>query len=145
MSPGLSLLLVEDNEDDVFLMMRALKSAGVQLPLQTAMDGQQAMEYLAGSGKYADRTAYPVPALIFLDIKLPHLSGLEVLRWLRAHPELRRIVVIVVTSSNQAADVRLAYELGANSYVVKPASFQQLSEFAQAFKLYWLSCNRVSA
>lgn len=144
MSPTPSLLLVEDNDDDVFLMRRALKSAGVDLPLQTAADGQQALDYLAGSGRYADRVAFPLPTVVFLDIKLPHLSGFDVLRSLRAHPEQRRIVVIMVTSSNQPADVHLAYELGANSYVVKPASFQALSEFAKAFKDYWLQCNRTS-
>ncbi len=144
MGPLPTVLLVEDNEDDVFLMVRALKSAGVELPLQVVTDGQQAVDYLLGRGKHEDRAAYPLPAMIFLDIKMPQVSGLEVLRWLRDQPDLKRIVVIILTSSNQPADVRLAYELGANSYVVKPASFQQLAEFAKAFKLYWLTCNRLA-
>lgn len=137
-----TILLVEDNEDDVFLMIRAMKTAGVDLPLQTVGDGRLALDYLSGAGPYADRTTYPIPSTIFLDIKLPQLSGLEVLRWLRNEPNLRRTVVIVLTSSNHPGDVRQAYELGANSYVVKPASFQQLVEFAKAFRAYWLSCNR---
>src|ERR1051326_416272 len=119
MSMGTSqiLLLVEDNEDDVFLMVRALKSAGVDLPLQVLSDGREALDYLSATGPYADREVYPLPAVIFLDIKLPQLSGLEVLRWLRNQPqsELRRTVVIVLTSSNHPGDVRNAYDLGANS------------------------------
>ena len=137
-----TLLLVEDNEDDVFLMVRAIRSAGIDLPLQTVTDGRQAVEYLSGVGPYADRATHPAPVLIFLDIKLPQLSGLEVLRWLRTQSEVRRTPVIVLTSSNNPGDIAEAYDLGANSYVVKPASFQQLLEFAKAFKNYWLCCNR---
>ena len=136
------VLLIEDNEDDVFLMKRAFKSAAIELPVQTVPDGQQALDYLAGIGSYADRTTFPLPLMIFLDIKLPHVSGFEVLRWIRAQPEVHRTIVIVLTSSNHPADIRQAYDLGANSYVVKPASFQQLEEFARGFKAYWLTCNR---
>jgi CheY-like chemotaxis protein len=142
MGPLAPILLVEDNEDDVFLMTRALKNALVDLPLQVAPDGQQALDYLAGIGPYADRVTYPKPAITFLDIKLPQVSGLEVLRWMREHSDWRRSVVIILTSSNHPDDVRQAYDLGANSYVVKPASFQQLVEFAKGFKSYWLACNR---
>src|ERR1041385_5247656 len=144
MVPHPTLLLVEDSEDDVFLMVRALKTAGVELPLQVVADGRLALDYLSGTGPYADREAYPVPMVMFLDIKLPQVSGLEVLRWLREQPELRRLVVIVLTSSNHPGDVREAYDLGANSYVVKPASFQQLVDFAKAFRAYWLACNRAA-
>jgi CheY-like chemotaxis protein len=142
MGPQPSLLLVEDNEDDVFLMARALNSASFGCMPQTVADGRLALDYLAGTGSYADRQAYPLPALIFLDIKLPRISGLEVLRWLRAQPDLRQIVVIVLTSSNHPGDIRQAYDLGANSYVVKPASYQELVEFARACKEYWLGWNR---
>jgi CheY-like chemotaxis protein len=135
------LLLVEDNEDDAFLMVRAMKSAGIDRPLKIISDGQEALNYLSGLDPYSPREAYPLPGLILLDIKLPQISGLEVLRWLRSLPQLRHIIVIMLTSSNHPGDVRQAYEFGANSYVVKPASFQQLLEFAQAFKAYWLSCN----
>jgi CheY-like chemotaxis protein len=137
-----SLLLVEDNEDDVFLMTRALKGSGIELPLRTVPDGRLALEYLAGTGPYSNRAEYPLPALVFLDIKLPQMSGFEVLRWMRSQPELRRIVVIVLTSSNHPGDVHQAYEVGANSYVVKPASYEQLFEFTKAFKDYWISWNR---
>jgi CheY-like chemotaxis protein len=142
MSPQLTMLLVEDNEDDVFLMLRALKCAGVDRPLRVVTDGRQAIDYLSGNGEHADRSSSPVPGLIFLDIKMPQVSGIEVLRWLRGEPGLRRIPVIVLTSSNHPDDVRESYELGANSYVVKPASYEQLLAFAKAFKEYWLGCNR---
>jgi CheY-like chemotaxis protein len=137
-----SLLLVEDNDDDVFLMSRALRSAAIDRPLQVIPDGQHALDYLSGTGAFADRSLYPIPEVIFLDIKLPHVSGLEVLRRIRSYPESRRTIVIVLSSSNHPDDVRQAYDLGANSYVVKPASFQQLVEFAKGFKGYWLLCNR---
>ena len=140
-APG-NLLLVEDNEDDAFLMTRALKSAAVELPMQIVGDGQRAMDYLRGAGAYGDRDAYPLPDVIFLDIKLPQVDGLEVLRWIREQPSIRRTVVIILTSSNHPDDVRRAYDLGANSCVVKPASYQDLVQFAKAFKAYWLSCNQ---
>ncbi|MHC1767642.1 MAG: response regulator [Verrucomicrobiia bacterium] len=136
------LLLVEDNEDDVFLMRRAMRTAEILSPMHLASDGRQALDYFGGVGKYADRSTYPLPAVVFLDIKLPLASGLDVLRWLREQPELRKLIVIMLTSSNYPDDVRQAYHLGANSYVVKPATFQQLVEFAEAFKRYWLTCNR---
>lgn len=136
------MLLVEDNEDDVFLMTRAMKGAEVDLRLQVVTDGQQALDYLSGAAPYNNRAEYPFPGLILLDIKLPLVSGLEVLRWIRSQPAVRRTIVIMLTSSNHPEDVRTAYDLGANSYVVKPASFQQLVEFAKGFKAYWLSCNR---
>jgi CheY-like chemotaxis protein len=142
MAPSFQLLLVEDNEDDVFLMVRAMKGAGIGWPMQTVADGRLALDYLSGTGAYSDRTTYPLPAVVFLDIKLPQISGLEVLRWLRTQPELRGIVVIVLTSSNHPGDVRQAYELGANSYIVKPGSYQELTGFAKAFKEYWLGWNR---
>ncbi len=145
MEPRPGLLLVEDNEDDVFLMTRALKSAGIDLPLQVALDGQQALDYLGRTGPFVHRGIDSNPIVVFLDIKLPRLSGLEVLRWIRNQPDIRRTVVIMLTSSSHPADLRQAYDLGANSYVVKPASYQQLVEFAEAFKTYWLANNRVAA
>jgi CheY-like chemotaxis protein len=145
MGSNATILLVEDNEDDVFLMTRAFKNAGVELNMQVVVDGQEALDYLAGTGVYADRGLYPMPALIFLDIKLPQLSGLEVLRWLRENSAVRRTIVIVLTSSNHPEDVRQAYDLGANSYIVKPASYQQLVDFVKGFKAYWLAFNKPPA
>src|SRR4051812_28005161 len=96
-----TILLVEDNEDDVFLMTRALKAAGIANPLQIVEDGQQAIDYLKGAGRFADRNTYPMPAIVFLDLKLPIMMGLEVLEWIRGEPGLSDIVVVVLTSSNE--------------------------------------------
>jgi len=144
MLPHLPLLLVEDNEDDAFLMMRSLKAAGIQQMIHVAADGQQAIDYLAGQGRYANRENYPLPSVIFLDLKLPFKSGHEVLAWIRNRRELSEIIVIVLTSSNQPSDLREAYRLGANSYAVKPAAAQQLVDFATAFKRYWFDFNHTS-
>jgi CheY-like chemotaxis protein len=136
-----AILLVEDNEDDVFLMKRALKSAGITNPLYVVEDGQQAMDYLSGVGKYENRDANPAPSLVFLDLKLPIKGGFEVLTWIRAQEEVKNLVVVVLTSSNEPSDVKHAYDLGANSYVVKPPTATQLLELAKAFKWYWLEFN----
>jgi CheY-like chemotaxis protein len=137
-----ALLLVEDNEDDVFLMKRALKEAGVANPLQVVEDGRLALDYLGGTGKFADRESYPMPAVVFLDLKLPLLSGHDVLAWIRGRKELEALVVIVLTSSNEASDLSRSYALGANSYLVKPPTAAQLEELAKAFKWYWLEYHR---
>ena len=137
-----ALLLVEDNEDDVFLMRRALKGAHVVNSLYVVDDGQQAVDYLSGTGKFADREQYPLPAVVFLDLKLPYISGHDVLAWIRRQKELDGLVVIVLTSSNEASDLSRCYALGANSYVVKPPTPEQLGELAKAFKWYWLEYNQ---
>jgi CheY-like chemotaxis protein len=139
--PDDSLLLVEDNEDDQFIMRRALKGADVKNPLQVVEDGESAILYLSGSGKFSDRSQFPIPALIFLDLKLPLKSGFEVLQWLRDQPELNGIVVVVLTSSNDPGDISKAYRLGSNSFLVKPPTPSDLLDMAKAFKWYWLDCN----
>jgi CheY-like chemotaxis protein len=144
MTHHLPLLLVEDNEDDAFLMKRSLKMAEIEQPVHVAADGQQAIDYLAGNGPYADRSAYPLPSVVFLDLKLPFKSGHEVLAWIKSRQELAETIVIVLTSSNQPSDLREAYRLGANSYAIKPTAAQQLVEFATAFKRYWLDFNHTS-
>ena len=133
-----ALLLVEDNEDDVFLMRRALKAAHVLNELHVVEDGQEALDYLAGAGKFADRESYPPPAVVFLDLKLPYVSGHDVLAWIRRQKELDSLVVIVLTSSNEPSDLSRCYALGANSYLVKPPTSDQLEDLAKAFKWYWL-------
>jgi CheY-like chemotaxis protein len=137
-----ALMLVEDNEDDVFLMKRALKGANVINPLFVVEDGQEAVDYLAGAGKFADRTNYPLPAVVFLDLKLPFISGHDVLKWIRQQKDLDSLVVIVLTSSNEASDLSRCYALGANSYVVKPPTPEQLEDLAKAFRWYWLEYNQ---
>jgi CheY-like chemotaxis protein len=123
-------------------MKRALKGARVANPLFVVEDGQQALDYLGGAGKFADREQYPLPAVVFLDLKLPLLSGHDVLAWIRRQRELESLVVIVLTSSNEPSDLNRCYALGANSYVVKPPTPEQLEELAKAFKWYWLEYNR---
>jgi len=133
-----AILLVEDSEDDAFLMKRTLNAAGVANPVFVVTDGEQAVDYLAGNGVYADRAAYPLPAVVFLDLKLPLKSGHEVLAWIRAQNAFESLLVIVLTSSDEPADLRRAYSLGASSYLVKPLTPKQLITLAQAFDWKWL-------
>jgi CheY-like chemotaxis protein len=136
---GTTILLVEDNEDDVFAMRRALKLAGVSSPLQVVTNGRQAIDYLSGAGEYGDRRNFPPPFLIFLDLRLPGLSGFEVLGWIRRQPPLSRAVVIVVSSSEEERDHERAYALGARSYLVKPPTPDRLRDIFDSLDSYWLS------
>jgi CheY-like chemotaxis protein len=142
MTTNRAILLVEDNEDDQFLMKRALKEAGITNPLLVAEDGQQAMDYLSGAGRYADRQQFPFPAVVFLDLKLPFKNGHEVLSWIREQLHLNSLIVVILTSSNEQSDIKRCYSLGANSYVVKPPTPEQLTDLAKTFKWYWLEWNR---
>jgi len=135
------ILLVEDEENDVFFMQHALKEAGILNPLHVAQDGQEAMDYLSGHGRYADRERYPLPGLTLLDLKLPRVMGWEVLKWIRGQPELKSLIVIVLTSSQLPPDIEAAYQLGANAYLVKPSSPLGLREIAAAIKQFWLTLN----
>jgi CheY-like chemotaxis protein len=142
MNPAeLTILLAEDNPDDVALMRRAMRKANLASPLQVVDDGEKAIDYLAGNGVYADRKTYPLPALFMLDLKMPRKSGLEVLAWLHAQPLLQRLPVVVLTSSAQNTDVDTAYDLGANSYLVKPVSFDGLLDIVRTLCPYWLGLN----
>ena len=136
-----TILLVEDDPNDVLLMERALGKAKLVNPLHVVEDGEQALAYLEGQGPYADRARYPLPVLILLDLKLPRMSGLEVLAWLRQQPGLKRIPVVVLTSSNEPADVNRAYDLGSNSYLVKPGGQEEMLELVKALNLYWMILN----
>ncbi|MEO6569872.1 MAG: response regulator [Opitutaceae bacterium] len=138
MTVGNAILLVEDNEDDVFLMRRALASAGVSNPVLVVESGQRAVDYLAGEGGYHDRSKYPLPVIVFLDLKLPSMSGHEVLAWIRAQRQLESLMVVVLTSSDEPSDVRRSYSLGANSYLMKPLTARQLLDLTKAFNWTWL-------
>lgn len=135
------VLLVEDDPNDVLLMRRAFKMAGIEAALHVVGDGMTAIEYLSGVGEYADRGRYPLPSLMLLDLKLPRRSGHEVLAWLRQESALRRLPVTVLTASRESLDVERAYELGANSYLVKPTAFSALLELVSALGRYWLLLN----
>ena len=117
--PVKTVLLVEDNEDDVFLMQRLFKKAGITLPLQVVTDGKQAVDYLAGTPPYNDRTRYPLPHFLFLDLKLPYLKGFEILAWIRKQPQLEGIRVMILTSSVEDQDREKAEAFGV-PYLVKP-------------------------
>ena len=136
-----AILLVEDNPDDVLFLTRALGKAGVGNSLHVVEDGQQAIDYLEGKGQYTDRSIHPLPLLVLLDLKLPYVPGLEVLRWLRDQPALSKIIVVVLTSSDHPADVKKAYALGANSFLSKPSNPDDLPELVRLVVDYWLRSN----
>jgi len=138
-----SILYVEDEETDVTLLQHVLAKAGIRNPLQTAKDGKAAKAYLAGDGPFADRKRYPLPGLVLLDLNLPYWSGFEVLEWLRRQPGLRRLPVVVFTSSNRPDDILRAYDAGANAYLVKPSSLSELATLALALRDFWLIHNRL--
>ncbi|HZY17713.1 MAG TPA: response regulator [Ramlibacter sp.] len=142
MSDSDRILLVEDNSDDVVLIQRAFRRAGVRTTLAVVDDGDSAVGYLEGSGPWADRSRHPLPRLVLLDLKLPRRSGLEVLAWLRAQPSLLGLTVVVLTSSRENTDLRRAYELGANSFLVKPVNFDDLLDLVRTLDLYWMRLNQ---
>ncbi|HZQ46518.1 MAG TPA: response regulator [Verrucomicrobiae bacterium] len=138
----LPILLAEDNEDDVFLLQRAMTKARVTNPVQVVGDGEQVLAYLRGEGVYGDRKKYPFPVLLLLDIKMPKMNGLEVLSEVREDPLLRRLVVIVLSSSNQQRDIDQAFDLRVNSYLVKPSGTDGMTNIFQKVKNYWLTLNQ---
>ena len=136
-----AVLLVEDDANDVFLMQRAFKKAGIPNPIHVAGDGEDAVSYLAGHGEFGDRSRHPMPLLVLLDLKLPRKNGLEVLEWIRQQHPLRRLPVVVLTSSREPRDVDRAYDAGANSYLVKPLGFESLLDLVHSLNAYWLVHN----
>lgn len=136
------ILLVEDDPNDTLLIKRAFQKAGLGDILKTVSDGDQAIEYLRGANEYADRARFPLPFLLLLDLKMPGTDGFEVLQWLRTQPDFKRLLVVVLTSSNLQADVDRAYDLGANSYLVKPVEFNEMVNMIQRFEAYWTEINR---
>ncbi|MDI1447008.1 response regulator [Polyangium sp. 6x1] len=139
---NLCVLVVEDDSTDVLMIRRAFRKAELSCPLHIVDNGDAAVDYLSGQPPYDDRRSNPLPALVLLDLKLPRRSGLEVLEWLRSQPGLRRLPVVVLTSSMESTDVRKAYDLGCNSYLVKPVSFEGLLDAVKALGAYWLMLNR---
>ena len=134
----LTVLLVEDDSNDVFLFQRALGSCERQHSLQVVHDGEEAIAYLQGSGKYADRQTYPLPSLTILDLKLPRKSGLEVLEWLMKDQTLKRIPTVILSSAMQQKEINLAYDLGVNAYLVKPVGFSALQHLVNRTTEYWM-------
>lgn len=135
------ILVVEDDGNDVVLLKRAFRKTDLANRVVFLPDGEIARDYLAGHEDYADRAAHPLPVLMLLDLKLPRLSGLELLEWMGHQPALRGLPVVILTSSRESRDLEQAYALGANSYLVKPVAFEALLELVQAVGLYWLVLN----
>jgi CheY-like chemotaxis protein len=132
------ILLVEDREDDVILIRRALLQAKIHNPFFVVGDGEQALSYLQGLGKYADRAQFPLPDLVLLDLKLPRVDGFEILQWVRSQPAFKTLRIIVLTSSQDIFDINRAYVLGANSFLVKPSDFQDYNAMMRTLALFWL-------
>lgn len=135
-----SILLVDDEENDVFFMVEAFKRAGIT-NYQIVRDGQQALDYLRGEGKYADRAQFPMPTLALLDLKLPFVMGLDVLRKIRERPG--GPIVIILSASSDPTDISNAYAAGANAYLVKPSSVEGLFDLVKCMKEFWLTHNVV--
>lgn len=133
----IAILLVEDDLNDIFLVKRAFKRANLSSQLQVVTDGVEAVQYLIGEGKYADRRVHPMPDLIVMDLKMPRKTGLEILEWLKRDGALKRIPVVIVSSSDRPDDINRAYELGANAYMVKPVDFQAVEHLFQSIIRYW--------
>jgi two-component system, response regulator len=143
MMAGKVILLVEDNPDDEALTMRALKKSlsGVANEIVVARDGAEALDYLFGIGAYADRDLSVMPMLTLLDLKLPKIDGLEVLRRIRENERTRNLLVVILTSSKEDPDIIRAYQLGCNSYIRKPVDFTQFTESVRQLGMYWLVLN----
>jgi CheY-like chemotaxis protein len=141
-NPRFTVLLVEDDLNDIFIVKRAFKITNLPTPLQVVTDGQDAISYLRGEGKYADRNAFPLPHLIVMDIRMPRRTGFEVLEWVKSSDQpLRRIPIVIVSSSKNPADINRAYELGANAYMVKPMNFRDVEHLFETITHYWgLEC-----
>ena len=135
--PNYTILLVEDEENDATLVKMAFKRNNITNPVRWVRDGVEAIAYLNGEGAFADRNRYPFPEVLILDLKMPRMNGLELLTWVREHPEFRVIPTIIMTSSRHDLDIQKAYNLGANTYMIKPSSFDELARMVKLTHDYW--------
>lgn len=131
------ILLVDDSEDDALLLRRVFERVGFSAPLQFVRDGEQMIDYLNGAGAYGDRTKFPLPTAVLLDLKMPRESGFDLLTWIRQQSEHKLLRVYILSASGQTDDIRQAYDLGANSYLVKPGTLDELTVMAGGL-LAWL-------
>jgi CheY-like chemotaxis protein len=138
-SGQVSILLVDDDQNDVLLVQRAMKKAGLSYPLIHRKDGEEAIDYLSGKPPYSDRTKHPLPTLVLLDIKMPKMTGFDVLTWLQGRPELAKIPVVILTASVREEDQSEAEKLGAVGYRTKPVDFGELVKIIQEVDARWLS------
>jgi len=140
MDRNLTILVAEDTEDDALFLERGFRKAGLKNPLQILTDGEEVIKYLKAQGKYEDRAKYPFPSVFFTDIKMPKMSGFEVLKWLRDHPECRVIPTIVISSSEEPEDVTRAYQIGCNAYLTKPRTLGELEDIIHLAYNFWARC-----
>jgi len=138
------ILLVEDNPDDAQLALRALKKSNVSNQILWVKDGEEALDYMFFRGDYTHRKQGPNPKLILLDLKMPKVDGLEVLAEIRKHPETKSTPIVILTSSQEERDITESYQLGVNSYIVKPVDFQKFAESIKDVGFYWLVLNKRS-
>jgi len=142
MNNGAAIVLhADDDPNDLILVKHACRAANLPFSLESVSDGEAAIAYLSGQTTYGDRARYPFPALVLLDLKMPRRTGFEVLEWIRGQPNLKRLPVIILTSSRHEGDINWAYDRGANSYLVKPVGFEALVEMVKAIHTYWLTMN----
>jgi CheY-like chemotaxis protein len=136
------VLVAEDREDDLLMLQRAFQQLGFNIPVQYVHNGEQAIAYLAGSGRFANREEHPLPDLLLLDLKMPRKNGFEVLEWIQRKPSLSRLRTVVLTTSDDIFEVNRAYQLGAASFLTKPLHFSEFRDTIQAVYNYWLALNR---
>jgi CheY-like chemotaxis protein len=141
MSNSGHILVAEDDTTDAFFFQRAFRRAGIPVTLHFVRDGQEVIDYLQGVGQFSDRVAHPQPQLLLLDLRMPKLDGFDVLKWIRNKSELAELQVVLFSSSDEPRDITKAYDLGANSYLVKPHSMEELTGMVGRFKKYWLDAN----
>ena len=134
---GQPILIAEDSESDVFFMLRVMEQAGVLNPIFVVRDGNEALAYLQGTGKYADRAVYPIPGIVLLDLKMPGVDGFDILRWRRNAPQLQHTLVVAVSSFDGIYAINLAYETGADTFLSKPLSAEDILNLITAFENYW--------
>jgi CheY-like chemotaxis protein len=143
MVPEPVILIVDDSEDDVLLVRTAFEKAGLTNPVYVLRDGQEAIDYLSGTGAFTNRAEHPLPDLILLDLKMPRMDGFQVLDWIRKQPGIRSIPVVVLTTTQQMAEVNRAYSIGANSFLVKPMDFSNYVELSKLIRHYWMQSVRL--
>jgi CheY-like chemotaxis protein len=136
-----TVLVADDDENDIRLLTRAFLRAGINVPMKWVRDGEEAIQYLQGDKPFTDRNTFPIPMLMLLDLKMPRTNGFEVLEWVRKQAGLRRLLVVVMTSSDEPEDVDRAYDLGANSFLKKPDDFDDLTKISRKLHEYWIEMN----
>lgn len=142
MNRNLLILVAEDDPNDLIMLKRAFLKNGINNPVHSCANGEEAIAYLQGKGEYADRSRFPFPSILITDLKMPRAGGFEILKWLRAHPECHVIPILIFSASNAPEDVSKAYRMGANAYLHKPPTFEQLREIVRIISEFWSICEK---